>query len=397
MKKAVLLLALALVAQAHWLSAEEPRPVLLLKVAGTIDPAQARYVMRGLDEARQMQASACVITLDTPGGLEGSVRQIVQGILNSPVPVIVYVAPRGARAAYSGCFIALAAHVAAMIPDSSIAEVRSRNVEWAEVSVQESRFLSALEAKERGVIDVLAKDLDDLFVQVEGLEVKTVFGMSLLHLQDQPRRNFSPSALEAVLHQLAHPNVAYVLLLLGIYGLIFELSTPGTIFPGVVGVALLILALVALETLEANWGGIFLIALSVLFFIADVKIPGYGVLTAGGVTAFLLGSAFLFPGARVAHLTLPWQTIGAAAAVTAAFFFFIVGAALRALRRKVTSGTESLIGAVGVAKTDLKLDGIVHVQGEEWQAHAQRPIVQGSPIRVRKLEGLTLLVEPVEG
>ncbi|MBI3312536.1 MAG: nodulation protein NfeD [Candidatus Omnitrophica bacterium] len=411
------------------LHAEEERPVFLLEVSGTIDPAVARYVTRGLDQARRQQAGAVVLQLDTPGGLDGSMRKIVQGILNSPVPVLVYVAPQGARAASAGVFITLSAHLAAMSPGTnigaahpvqlggsdsgtpsvmdqkltndatayirSILEIRGRDPEWAESSIRESRSASAEEAEERGLIDFIAVDLEDFFRQAQGHLVKTIFGVTTLSLQDNPRVPFSMSAVEKGLHQLAHPSLAYILLLLGIYGLIYELATPGATFPGVVGALLLILALAALETLEVNWAGVALIALAVLFFIADIKLPGYGALTIGGVIAFLLGSLFLFPGARVPALRLPWSTIGSATAVTALFFLGIVGAGLRALKRKVATGAEALIGAVGTAKTDLKPSGIVHLQGEDWQARAAIPVNKGGRVRVIRLEGLTVWVEPV--
>ncbi len=417
---------------------EEAHPIVMLNVTGTIDPAMARYVTRGLEEAREIQASAAVVLLDTPGGLDGSMRKIVQGILNSPVPVIVYVSPPGARAASAGVFITLAAHVAAMAPGTnigaahpvqlgggesegsqkkegessvreeklvndavaylqSIAEVRGRNVGWAEHFVRESRSLTADEAKEKRVIDAVAADWDDLIAQVEGRSVKTVFGTTPLNLRGQPRRELALSFLERALHQLAHPNLAYILLLLGIYGLIYELSTPGAVFPGVLGAILLVLGLVALETLEVNWAGLALIVLSILFFIADIKLPGYGALTLGGIIAFLLGSAFLFPTGRIPVLRLPWKTIGLATATTATFFLFVVGAALRALKQKVVSGTEGLIGAEGLAKTEIDPLGLIHVRGEEWQARSREPIEKGTRVKVVKVEGLTMHVEPMEG
>jgi len=279
----------------------------------------------------------------------------------------------------------------------SIAELRERSVEWAEMSVRESRSSSAEEARQQKAVDLVARDLDDLLDQLEGRQVKTVFGSTTLSLKGQPRRFLPMLWMEKGLHQIAHPNLAYIFLLLGIYGLIYELATPGAVFPGVVGAIFLVLALVALETLEVNWAGLALIALSVVFFIADIKLPGYGALTIGGITAFLIGSAMLFPGARIPPLKLPWRTIGAAAGVTAAFFFFIVGAGIRALKQKVTSGLEGLIGSEGVAKTDLRPTGIVRVRGEDWQARASsHPVRQGTPVKVVKLEGLTVQVEPVK-
>ncbi len=417
--------------------AEEPKPVYLFEVKGSIDLAVARYITRGLEEARKAQASAVVIQLDTPGGMDGSMRKIVQEILNSPTPVIVYVSPQGARAASAGVFITLAAHVSAMAPGTnigaahpvhigpgesavgrkegekpsvmeekmtndavayiqSIADIRGRDPVLSEEMVRENRSSTADEAKERKMVDLVAKDMDDLFAQVEGLQLKTVFGVETLSLKGLPQKAVPMSAVEKGLHQIAHPNIAYIVLLLGIYGMIFELSTPGAVFPGVLGAILLVMGFVALEMLEVNWAGIALIFLALLFFIADIKLPGYGALTVGGIVAFLLGSSFLFPGARLPHLKLPWKTIGAATAVTAGFFIFIVGAGIRALGKKVTSGIQGLIGAEGMAKTDLKPEGLVHVQGEEWMARAHQVLRKGTRVRVVKLEGLTVHVEAVE-
>lgn len=416
-------------------SGTEAHPVFLLEVTGTIDPAQARYVTRGLEEAREEQAAAVLIRLDTPGGLDGSMRKIMQAILDSPVPVIVYVAPAGARAASAGAFLTMAAHIAAMAPGTNIgaahpvqlgaatessgkkgepsvmeakltndaaayiraiAELRGRNAEWAQAAVRESRSSPAEEALRGKIIDLIAENKEDLLNQVEGREVKTVFGAATLKLKGQPQRALPMSILEKGLHQLAHPSLAYILLLLGIYGLIYELATPGALFPGVLGAILLVLGLVALETLDVNWGGIALIGLSVLFFIADIKLPGYGALTLGGIIAFILGSMILFPGTRVPVLKLPWGVIGAAAAATAGFFLGVVGVAIRALKRKVAMGVETLIGAVGVAKTDVKPEGIVHVHGEEWQARSASQVQKGARVKITKVEGLTVHVELVK-
>ncbi len=438
-RKVVLLwttLVVLLLAASTALTSQDSHPICLLEVTGTIDPALARYVTRGLEEARKDGASAVVVQMDTPGGLDGSMRRIVQGILNSPVPVIVYVAPSGARAASAGAFITLAAHVAAMAPGTnigaahpveiggrggseeskekggssimetkltndavayirSIVDIRGRNLEWAEASVRESRSASAPQAKEERVIDVIAKDMDDLILQLEGRQVKTVSGVTTLALKGQPVKRLAKSFMEAGLHQLAHPNIAYILLLLGIYGLIFELSTPGATFPGVLGSILLILGLVSLETLDVNWAGMALIFLSLFFFIADIKLPTHGALSIGGIVSFVIGSLMLFPSARIPDLSLPWSTVGASTVVTAGFFIVVVGAGLKALARKVTSGVEGLIGLEGVAKTDLKPEGLVNVKGEEWQARADSFVKKGARVRVVRLEGLTVHVESI--
>ena len=437
MKKIIFLIcavAVLFLVAPRLVQAEETEPVCVLQIRGTIGPAAARYISRGLDEARRLNASAVVIQLDTPGGMDGSMRAIVQEILNSPLPVIVYVAPQGARAASAGAFITLAAHLSAMAPGTnigaahpvqiglggsdeqkedrpsvlqqkitndavayihSISDVRGKKPEQAEQIVKESRSLTAEEAKQREMVDFIAVDLRDLLRQAEGRQVKTVFGVTTLSLDGKPIRVLPMSFVESALHAMTHPTVAYLLFLLGIYGMIFELSTPGAVFPGVIGAIALVLALVAMETLQVNWGGVALIVLALLFFIADIKLPGYGALTIGGIAAFLMGSALLFPAAHLTGVALSWKLIGTATAVTALFFLFVVGAGIRALGKKVTSGAEGLIGAVGVAKTDLKPEGLVRIKGEEWQGRAREVLTKGTPVRVVKLEGLTVHVEPV--
>jgi membrane-bound serine protease (ClpP class) len=404
-------------------SNERQSPIVLLKVQGVINPAMAHYVTRGLELARQRQASAVVIQLDTPGGLDGSMRKIIQAVLDSPVPVVVYVAPQGARAASAGAFLVMAAHVAAMAEGTNmgaahpvqmggggcgsqepakgdgdkgegasknvmdekitndaaayiraISELRQRNVVWAEAAVRESQSITANEAKEKGVVDFIADDLETLLKQVDGRQVKTVFGLVNLDVADKPIQFVPMSIMENILHRLAHPQLAYLLLLIGMYGLIYELANPGAIFPGVVGAISLIVSLVALEALEVNWGGLFLIGLALLFFLAETQVPGFGLLTTAGIIAFVLGSLMLFPAARAPVLRLPWVTIGAAALVSAGFFIAVIGAGIKALRQKVKSGAEGLIGLEGWAKTDLAPEGIVLVFGEEWQARAKQPV-----------------------
>lgn len=417
------------------LSAEEQQhPVLILQLRGTINPAVARYVTRGLEEARRQQAAALVIQIDTPGGLDGSMRKIIQGILDSSVPVIVYVSPAGARAASAGAFIAVSAHLAAMAPSTnigaahpvqlgggseqqprkegekpspmedkltndavayirSIAEDRGRNLEWVEAAVRQSRSSSAEEAVQQQVVDFIARDMEDLLKQADGRQVKTVVGPVTLDFAARPKRVLGMTAMEGALQQMAHPNLAYILMLLGIYGLIHELATPGAVFPGVLGSICLILSLIALEALEVNWGGIALIGLSLLFFIADIKLPGYGALTIGGLIAFVLGSLLLFPEPRIPLLRLSWGSIGLAAAATAGFFLLIVRAGIRALQQKVTSGAQAVVGAEGIAQTELNPAGVVLVKGEEWKARCNERLHKGTRVRVVKLEGLTVWVE----
>ena len=287
MKKILSILFSVLCLCASSAFAEEEHPVLVLEVRGTVDPALVRYVARGLEQGRQARASAVVLELDTPGGLQGSQRKMMQSILDSPVPVIAYVFPRGA----GGFVIAESAQVSVTAPEG--------------------------------------EDLGDLLRQAEGRQVKTIFGLSTLALQQRPLRRLPLSLMENVLHRLADPGLAYFLLLLGIYGLVYELARPRAVFPGVLGAILLVLALVALEALEVNWGGIALILLAVFLFIAGIRRQGAGALTAGGIAAFVLGSAFLFPGGRIPSLSLHSGAIGAATLLTAAFFWVVVRSGLK--------------------------------------------------------------------
>ena len=273
-------------------AAEEEHPIFMLKLRGVLDPSAVHFVTRGMEEARKERACALVLDLDTPGGMDRSVQKIVQAVLDSPVPVVAYVVAGGS----AGAAIAESAHVAA-----TAAEIGS---------------------------------LDELLRQAEGRQVKTVFGVTTLSLQGRPRRRVPLSWVEKGFHQLSHPNAAYSLFLLGLYGLVYELAAPGAVFPGILGALFLVLSVVALETLEAGWAGIGLIVLSVMIFIAGVRFARYRILIVAAIPCFALGSALLFPGTRIPQLRLAVSTIGAATLLTAAFFLGIVGAGLRASRRK---------------------------------------------------------------
>lgn len=409
----------------------EAATVLRIRVDGVIAPASARYIQRAIREAEEANAAALLVELDTPGGLLKSMDDITKAILNARVPVIVYISPKGARAASAGVFVTYAAHVAAMAPTThlgaahpvsvgqggqqdptmmekitndavanirAIARRRGRNADWAEKAVRESVSIDDEEAVRLGVVDLVAEDVRDLLVKIDGREVETDAGPVRLATGQAVVRTIGMDSSEHLLDQLSDPNVGLVLMTIAIYGIIFELGNPGAILPGVVGAIALILALASFAILQVNVAGLALIALSVLFFIADIKVPTHGVLTIGGILAFLFGALLL------TERQLPFLQVSARLAVfmallTGAFFLFAVGAGVRAQRTKVRSGREGLIGAAGVARTDLTPGGMVYVQGEMWTAEAEgaAAIRQGDRVTVVGVEGLRVRVRPLSG
>lgn len=397
----------------------------LIRINGAIGPATASYIARAIDVAAAQENSCLVIELDTPGGSLESTKQIVQKFYSSPVPTVVYVAPEGAWAGSAGCFITLAADVAAMAPATSIgaahpvsigpegeaktsdvmkekqeqitgsfiegiAKRRGRNVEWARSSVVESKAIDAEKALDLKVIDLIAKDLPDLLSQLDEREVN---GKTLktagANVVDIPL-----TARERVLQLLSHPELMMILMLVAIYGIIGELSNPGAILPGVVGAIALILVLYMATILPVNTAGLALIGLAVLLFIVDIFAPTHGVLTFGGIVAFFLGALMLFNRADPAfRLSLVY--IIPATLLTAAFFIFIVGAGVRAQFLPVRVGRETLLGksAPALARIDA-VGGKVFVEGEYWNAASEVPIEPGHPVEIVAINGLTLKVKP---
>ena len=384
-------------------SQEQKKDVLVLTVNGIINPASAEYIGKSIKRANEQKAEAVVIELDTPGGLDTSMRDIVKDIIGSEVPVIVYVSPSGARAASAGVFITLAAHVAAMSPGTnigsahpvgvgekmdkvmsekvtndaaayikSLAERTGRNSKWAEDAVRKSVSATEAEALKEKIIDFVSDDLNILLSTVVREE------MSLRH---------------KILNVITDPNVAYMLMLLGFYGLFFELTNPGSIFPGVMGGICLILAFYAFQTLPVNYAGLLLIILAIILFILEIKIISHGVLTIGGVIAMLLGSLMLFesPGP---FMKLSLFLILPAVIVTALFFTVVVGLAYRAYKRKPVTGSEGLVGMGGIANADITKDsGIVLLHGEIWSAYSDETISKGEKIVVEAVSGLKVKVK----
>jgi len=432
--------------------AATPGHAVLLNVNGAIGPATSDYIHRGLEKARDSGATLVILRMDTPGGLDTSMRKIIQDILASPVPVVTFVAPSGARAASAGAYILLASNVAAMAPGTnvgaatpvqiggvpnpagsepaapeekkgakkekkseparaakpgmeekamndaiayirSLAQMRERNVEWAERAVREAASTPAEEAVKQHVADLIATDNDDLLKKLDGRKL-TVQGREItLTTGGLEIRPYEPDWRSRLLAVIADPNVAYILMLLGIYGLFFELWNPGYVLPGVIGGICLLLALYAFQVLPISFAGLGLILLGIGFMVAEAFMPSFGVLGIGGVIAFVVGSIILMD-TDVEGYTIAWPLIAAVAVVSAAFFLGVVALALKARRRRVVSGKEEMIGAIGEALENFKGEGRIRVHSEEWQARSGVALKRGQKVKVTAIEGLMLTVEP---
>jgi membrane-bound serine protease (ClpP class) len=398
-------------------------PVSVITIDGVISPVTLRLVETAITRAQATHAQALVIQLDTPGGLERSMRAICQRLLNAELPVIVYVAPTGARAASAGVFITMAAHVAAMAPATNIGAAhpvalgggvdkesmrkiendaaafvrtiaieRGRNPDWAEKAVRQSVSITEREAVRLKVVDLVADSLEDLLAKVDGRAVKTTKGTVTLATRGAPVTPIEIGFRDRVLNLITDPNVAYVLMMLGMLGLFFELSNPGVILPGVVGGISLILAFFAMQSLPINYAGLLLILFGIVLLIAEIKIVSHGVLAIGGITSMALGSLMLFDAPEIGF-RVSWWVIAPTVGLTGGLFLFVLAYGVRALARQPMLGAAGLIGEAGVARGALAPEGQVAVHGELWRAVATgAPIDDGAPVRVVGVNGLTLTV-----
>jgi len=393
---------------------------MVIELEGIINPGTAQFVTRGLKQAETSKLKLVIIRLDTPGGLSSSMRDIVKAILNAPMPVVVYVAPRGARAASAGVMITIAAHVAAMAPQTnigaahpvsaggkeisktmsekvvndmvayarSIAKDRGRNEDWVEKAIRESVSITGEVAVKHKVVDLVAKDMDDLLDLLDGREI--VLGKSKVKLDTKGLEliSFTPGWRDRVLSTISNPNIAYILMMIGMAGLYFELAHPGAIFPGVIGAISLILAFFAFQTLPVNYAGLLLIGLAIIFFIAEIKVASYGLLSLAGLISLALGSVMLFEDVGVS-LKLMLPTI----VLIGGFFIGIAFLAFRVYRRKPISGMEGLIGETGVVEERIDPVGLIFAHGEYWKATSTEVAEQGDKVRIMGSRGLELIVE----
>ena len=398
--------------------------IYVIRVSSAINPGTADYLKKGIQQAAEDQVALIIIELDTPGGLAESMRKMEMTILGSPVPVAVYVAPAGARAASAGVMITMAADIAAMAPGTnigaahpvglgskkidktmsdkivndmvahakSVAEKRGRNAAWVEKAIRESVSVTETEALKENIIDVVATDMDDLIRQING---RTIPGKGVLKLDGAIRTVLKEGLRTKILKTISDPNIAYILMMIGIAGIYFELSHPGAIFPGVVGAISLVLAFFAFQTLPVNYAGFLLILLAVVFFIMELKITSYGLLSVAGVLSFLLGSIMLFEGDSP-EMRVAWRVMLPTLALVCGFFVGVAGLVYKSQVSRSRTGADGLVGEIGVVKEALEPEGKVQVHGELWKARSAVLLRIGARVRVVKVENLIIEVEPLE-
>jgi membrane-bound serine protease (ClpP class) len=402
--------------------------IYTIKIQGAIQPPVAGFIAESIAKAEKDGGEALIILMDTPGGLDTSMREIIKGIMDASIPVIVYVYPPGARAASAGSVILLASHIAAMAPGTnvgaahpvtigkekadkemmtkvvkdaeayvrSLAAKRGRNAEWAAKSVKESASITANDALEKHVIDIVAENVDDLLVKADGKTVETKKGKATLKLKGKKVVEIEMPFKYRFLSYLSDPNVAYLLMMLGMYGILFEIYSPGAIFPGVVGGISIILALYAFQTIPISFAGVFLILLGVVFFILELKIISHGVLGIAGIISIVIGSVMLIDLPK-SVLAISWKSILTVAVLSGIFFFGVVSYAIKAQLSKVKTGKEGLIGETGIARTDIFAEGKVFLHGELWNAQSDESIGIGQKVVVTGVDGLVLVVKKKGG
>jgi len=376
--------------------------VFVITYDGTINPACADYIQMGIKKATENNAECLIIQLNTPGGLLKSTRVIVTSLLQSPIPIIVFVAPSGAQAASAGVFITIAANIAAMSPGTnigaahpvtlqgeqdsimsekatndaaafirSISEKRKRNIKWAEDAVRLSVSITESEAIKENIINIIAVDIKDLLNKIDSMKVETSKGERILNTKGAEIVNLEMTFSQKLLSILSDPNIAYILFMLGVYGLLFELYSPGAIFPGVIGVICLVLAFYSMHTLPINYAGLALIIFGIVLFILEIKIVSHGILSVGGTISLILGSLMLIDvGSTLEVVAISWQVIVLIVVLTLLFFLFAIGLGIKAQRLKPTTGAEGIVNEIGEAATELNPEGKIKVHGELWNAES---------------------------
>lgn len=400
--------------------------VIAIRIDRSINPASAGFIQHAIAKATDDHAVCLLIQLNTPGGLLKSTRAIVGDMLQAQVPIVVYVSPGGSHAGSAGVFITMAAHIAAMAPGTNIgaahpvsmqggvdsvmndkatndavafiktiAEERNRNVEWAEEAVRKSVAITEFEALQKNVIDLIAVNERELLDKINGRAVKMYLGNDTLRTSNATIERMEMRFAEKMLNVLSDPTVAYILMMIGFYGILFELYSPGTLAPGIIGGISLIIAFYAMHTLPINYAGVALIVFAIILFLLEIKITSYGMLTIGGIIALLLGSLMLIkktPGLEFLHISM--GVIITTTVITALFFGVVLGFGLKAQRLKPVTGVQGLTGAIGESLSPLNPRGTVRVHGEVWNAESISDTINiGDPVRVTGLKGLTLLVE----
>ncbi len=409
--------------------AQPANVIYVLSLEGAINPITAQYIVDGISMAETNQAECIIIQMDTPGGLDDSMRKVIKEMLNSQIPVIVYITPQGARAASAGAFITLAANIAAMAPGTNIgaahpvamgegqideetkskivndaaayiktiANQRNRNEDIAETFVRESISITEQEALENNIIEFVADNLDDLMFMIDGVKVTTGGGDKRLSTLGKDILEYKMSVKDLLLHSLTNPNIAYILLFLGIYGILGEFSNPGALFPGIFGSICLILAFVAFQMIPINFAGVILIAIGIILFIFEIYTPTFGLLTLGGITSVTLGS-FMLTKDMAPFLRISSGVILTMVIATGIFFIFAVTKGIKIQWKKPISGKESMIGMIGTARTSLNPHGQIFIHGEIWQATVfdGTHIQKGERVAVISLEGLHLMVKKTD-